>query len=129
MYKEKYEVYRKYVDFINDYRCASNAATGSKVDSNANVEHKNITTCAGELVKKIKSEIEKITLEKGLGRVYVNVTYDCIRLEKEFIIKYSNGYTRDYYKKEIEKIYNHIDDFAKRNNLYEFYLSCHILLK
>ena len=49
MYKEKYEVYRKYVDFINDYRWASNAATGSKVDSNANVEHKNITTCAGEL--------------------------------------------------------------------------------
>ena len=78
---------------------------------------------------KFKSEIEKITLEKGLGRVYVNVTYDCIRLEKEFIIKYSNGYTRDYYKKEIEKIYNHIDDFAKRNNLYEFYFSCHILLK
>ena len=51
MYKEKYEKYRKNVDYIADYRKASNAATGSKYDSNANVEHKNITTCAGELTK------------------------------------------------------------------------------
>ena len=54
MYREKYEVYRKYVDFIKDYRKASNAATGSKVDANANVEHKNITTCSGELTKMVK---------------------------------------------------------------------------
>ena len=54
MYKEKYEKYRKNVDFINSYRGASNAATGSKYDSNANVEFKNICTCAGELVKGFK---------------------------------------------------------------------------
>lgn len=54
MYKEKYERYRSYVDFILKYRKASNAATGSEVDANANVEQKNITTCSGELTKKIK---------------------------------------------------------------------------
>ena len=43
MYKEKYERYRSYVDFILKYRKASNAATGSEVDANANVEQKNIT--------------------------------------------------------------------------------------
>ncbi len=78
----------------------------------------------------LKKEIEKFTLEKGLGKVYVNVTYDeGMLLEKEFIIKQSNGYTYEYYKKEIKKIYDHISSFSKKNDIYEFYLGCHILLK
>lgn len=51
-YINEYEKYRRYVRFINNYKAASNAATGSEVDSNANVENKNITTCTGELPKK-----------------------------------------------------------------------------
>ena len=43
--------YRKDIDFINNYRKSSNAATGSKFDSNANVENKNIATLSGELPK------------------------------------------------------------------------------
>ena len=70
MYSEKYEVYRKYVDFINGYRLASNAATGSKVDSNANVEHKNITTCAGELVKKIKIGVNRLLMIDKLTNMF-----------------------------------------------------------
>lgn len=54
MYKEKYEKYREQINFINDYKKASNAATGSKYDSNANVEHKNICTMSGELTKGLK---------------------------------------------------------------------------
>lgn len=46
--------YRKYVNFIKKYRQASNAATGSEVDANANVETKNIATCHGELCKREK---------------------------------------------------------------------------
>lgn len=46
-----YEKYRPYIDFIKRYRVVSNAATGSSVDSNANVENKNVTTCTGELAK------------------------------------------------------------------------------
>lgn len=49
---KKYEKYRRYVNFINKYKKATNAASGSEVDSNANVENKNITTCTGELPKK-----------------------------------------------------------------------------
>lgn len=45
------EQYRKNIDYIQRYRKASNAATGSKFDANANVENKNITTMMGELPK------------------------------------------------------------------------------
>ena len=37
--------------FLSDYMDAANAATGSKYDANANVEHKNIATLIGELPK------------------------------------------------------------------------------
>lgn len=46
--------YRKYVNFIKRYRAAKNAATGSEVDANANVENKNIATCSEELCKREK---------------------------------------------------------------------------
>lgn len=39
-----YSSYEKYVNFINKYRSASNAASGSQFDSNANVSNKNIAT-------------------------------------------------------------------------------------
>lgn len=47
----KYEIYRKDIEFINTYQSASNAATGSKMDANANVENKNVTTETGEVPK------------------------------------------------------------------------------
>ena len=43
----KYADKQKYLDFIEDYSNASNAATGSKVDANANVEKKTIATLEG----------------------------------------------------------------------------------
>ena len=76
-----------------------------------------------------KNEIEKISLEKGLGRVYVNVSYDGPSLDKVFFLKYSNGFTEEYYEKEIEKIEDYIESFSKKNNLYDFYLGCYIFLE
>ena len=76
-----------------------------------------------------KNEIEKITLEKGFGRVSVNISYDGSYREKEFIIKYSNGFTKEYYEKEIEKIDEHMKTFSKKNNLYDFFLDSYILLR
>lgn len=70
MYREKYEKYRNYVDFITDYRNASNAATGSKFDSNANVEHKNITTCSGELTKKDKIGTNRLMMVDKLTEMF-----------------------------------------------------------
>ena len=42
---------RDHLDFLIQYCQAENAATGSKYDANANVEHKNIATLVGELPK------------------------------------------------------------------------------
>lgn len=53
-YIEKFDAdkdLRKKRDFITDYIAASNAATGSKFDSNANVTRKNIVTLGNELYK------------------------------------------------------------------------------
>ena len=53
-YIDKYEEsrdLRKKRDFIRDYINASNAATGSKFDANANVSNKNIVTLGQELYK------------------------------------------------------------------------------
>jgi len=53
-YIEKFDAdldLRKKRDFIKDYIAASNAATGSKFDANANVTSKNIVTLGNELYK------------------------------------------------------------------------------
>ncbi|MCF0166889.1 MAG: anaerobic ribonucleoside-triphosphate reductase [Bacteroidales bacterium] len=42
---------KKLLEFLMNYCDASNAATGSKYDANANVEKKNVATLAGELPK------------------------------------------------------------------------------
>ena len=49
--EEKDKTLKKDSDFIRDYINASNASTGSKYDSNANVENKNIVTLGQELHK------------------------------------------------------------------------------
>lgn len=67
---KKYEKYRKYVDFIIKYRKASNAATGSELDANANVENKNITTCSGELTKKIKIGTNRLLMIDKITEMY-----------------------------------------------------------
>ena len=66
-YEEKY---RSYVDFINSYRVASNAASGSQVDSNANVENKNVTTCTGELYKKDAIGINRLLMIEKITELY-----------------------------------------------------------
>lgn len=48
----KYEAYRPKLNYIKKYRNASNAASGSDFDANANVECKNIATMSTELHKK-----------------------------------------------------------------------------
>ena len=96
MYAEKYEVYRKYVNFIKDYRMASNAATGSKVDSNANVEYKNITTCAGELVKKIKIGVNRLLMIDKLTEMFGKDTAEEYIRQIESHEKYKHDETSIY---------------------------------
>ncbi len=49
--QDKDKTLKKDSDFIRDYISASNASSGSKYDSNANVENKNIVTLGQELHK------------------------------------------------------------------------------
>ena len=49
-HSEDREVIQK-LQFLSEYCDSVNAATGSKYDANANVEHKNIATLIGELPK------------------------------------------------------------------------------
>ena len=54
LYRQRHNEDRETLEklkFLTDYCKASNAATGSKFDANANVEHKNIATLIGELPK------------------------------------------------------------------------------
>jgi anaerobic ribonucleoside-triphosphate reductase len=73
MYTEKYNSqYRKYVNFIKRYRAASNAATGSEVDANANVENKNIATCSGELCKREKIGCNRLLMIDKITEMFDN---------------------------------------------------------
>lgn len=67
---KKYEKYRRYVNFINKYKGAINAASGSEVDSNANVENKNVTTCTGELPKKDMIGTNRLLMIDKLTEMY-----------------------------------------------------------
>lgn len=56
------ETYRSKLNFINKYAEAKNASSGSKFDSNANVENKNITTLAGEIPKEMYIGINRLLM-------------------------------------------------------------------
>lgn len=56
--------------FIKDYASASNAATGSKVDSNANVTEKNIATLNAELFKADTIKLNRARLADKIRELY-----------------------------------------------------------
>lgn len=56
--------------FIRDYAKASNAATGSKYDSNANVTEKNIVTLNGELFKGDIIKVNRTILTDKIREMY-----------------------------------------------------------
>lgn len=56
--------------FIKDYAKASNAATGSKYDSNANVTEKNIVTLNGELFKGDIIKVNRTILTDKIREMY-----------------------------------------------------------
>ena len=61
---------KKKLEFIESYKAASNAATGSKYDSNANVTQKNIATLQCELGKKDIIEVRRAIMRNYLTNLY-----------------------------------------------------------
>lgn len=65
-----YDNYRTQVNFIKKYRNAINAATGSEVDSNANVENKNVATLAGEMPKRLFIGTNRLMMHDKIEELY-----------------------------------------------------------
>ena len=100
-YIEKFDAgldLRKKRDFIKDYIAASNAATGSKFDANANVTRKNIVTLGQELYKEnnikqnryiMKDKIKSL-YGRGLANQYIK------DLESHVLYKHDESGTPGY---------------------------------
>jgi len=58
------------LNFLEDYLDATNAASGSKYDANANVEHKNIATLIGELPKASFIRLNRKLLTDRIKKMY-----------------------------------------------------------
>ena len=58
------------MQFLSDYMDSVNAATGSKYDANANVEHKNIATLIGELPKSNFIRLNRRLLTDRIKKMY-----------------------------------------------------------
>ena len=73
LYRQEHQEDRETLDklkFLSDYMEAENAATGSKFDANANVEHKNIATLIGELPKASFIRLNRRLLTERIKRMY-----------------------------------------------------------
>ena len=77
------------LEFLAEYCEAANAATGSKYDANANVEHKNIATLIGELPKsnfiRLNRRLLTDRIKKMYGKELANEYVD--KLNHHFIYK------------------------------------------
>ncbi len=73
LYRQRHTEDRETMDklkFLADYCDAANAATGSKYDANANVEHKNIATLIGELPKSNFIRLNRRLLTDRIKQMY-----------------------------------------------------------
>ena len=73
LYRQRHTEDRETMDkmkFLADYCDAANAATGSKYDANANVEHKNIATLIGELPKSNFIRLNRRLLTDRIKKMY-----------------------------------------------------------
>ncbi len=92
LYRQSHTEDRETLDklnFLTDYMEAANAATGSKFDANANVEHKNIATLIGELPKSNFIRLNRRLLTDRIKRMYGKELADKYidLLEHHFIYK------------------------------------------
>ena len=89
---------RKKRDFISDYIKASNAATGSKFDANANVTRKNIVTLGQELYKENNIKQNRYIMHDKIKALYGKELADqyLIDLESHVLYKHDESGTPGY---------------------------------
>ena len=100
-YREKYMEKlprRKKQDFIQNYVNASNAATGSKFDANANVSRKNIVTLGQELYKEDNIKQNRYILFDKISKMYSKKLAEqyIIDLESHVLYKHDESGTPGY---------------------------------
>ena len=100
-YIEKFDAgldLRKKRDFIKDYIAASNAATGSKFDANANVTRKNIVTLGQELYKENNIKQNRYIMKDKIKSLYGrNLASQYIKdLESHVLYKHDESGTPGY---------------------------------
>lgn len=85
-------------DFIKDYILASNAATGSKFDANANVTNKNIVTLGQELYKENNIKQNRYILKNKIKILYTKKLADqyIADLESHVLYKHDESGTPGY---------------------------------
>ena len=83
----------KKIKFIDNYKAAKNAATGSEVDSNANVTSKNIATMSAELSKPDFIDVNRAIVKKYLGAKYGQEMCDQFDADLKNHIIYSHDET------------------------------------
>ena len=85
-------------DFIRDYINASNASTGSKYDSNANVENKNVVTLGQELHKGKNIQQNRYIMQNKIKALYSKKLADQYikDLETHVLYKHDDSGTPGY---------------------------------
>lgn len=91
-----YKKYQKYLNFAEKYKKAINASSGSEVDSNANVENKNVTTMTGEVFKKDSIGLNRAQMFESIEKLFgVELAQEYIRQLKSHEI-YRHDETSPY---------------------------------
>jgi ribonucleoside-triphosphate reductase len=94
----KNKTLKKDSDFIRDYINASNASTGSKYDSNANVENKNVVTLGQELHKGKNIQQNRYIMHNKIKALYSKKLADQYLkdLESHVLYKHDESGTPGY---------------------------------
>lgn len=94
----KNKTLKKDSDFIRDYISASNASTGSKYDSNANVENKNVVTLGQELHKGKNIQQNRYIMHNKIKSLYSKKLADQYikDLESHVLYKHDESGTPGY---------------------------------
>ncbi len=96
--QDKDKTLKKDSDFIRDYINASNASTGSKYDSNANVENKNVVTLGQELHKGKNIQQNRYIMQNKIKVLYTKKLADQYikDLETHVLYKHDESGTPGY---------------------------------